>query len=133
MEQDKKTILVVEDENPLLDVVKKKLELCNFAVVTARSASQALNYLKDLEKIDLVWMDHYLLGKENGLDIVVAMKSEGSKWRNIPIFVVSNTASPDKIKSYLHLGVEKYFTKANFRLDDIIKEINRIFGRECGE
>lgn len=133
MEQDKKTILVVEDEKPLLDAIKKKLELCNFEVVTARSASQALDYLNDLEKVDLVWMDHYLLGKESGLDVVVAMKKEGSKWKNIPIFIVSNTASPEKVKSYLHLGVEKYFTKADFRLDDIINDINSIFNRECGE
>ena len=129
--EDKKTILVVEDEKPLMDAVKKKLELCGFYVVTARDVEQALGYLKDLEKVDLVWLDHYLLGKENGLDLVTKMKAEDSKWKKIPIFVVSNTATPDKVQSYLHLGVDKYFTKADYRLDDIIKDINVIFEREC--
>lgn len=131
MVEDKKTILVVEDEKPLMDAVKKKLELCGFYVVTARDVKQALSYLEDLERVDLVWLDHYLLGKENGLDLVTKMKNEGSKWKNIHIFVVSNTASPDKVDSYLHLGVDKYFTKADYRLDDIIKDINEIIGREC--
>jgi len=121
-----KTILVVEDEKPLMDAVKKKLELSGFYVVTARDVEQALGYLEDLEKVDLVWLDHYLLGKENGLDLVTKMKAENSKWRNIHIFVVSNTASPDKVNSYLHLGVDKYYTKADYRLDDIINDINSV-------
>jgi two-component system, OmpR family, phosphate regulon response regulator PhoB len=123
---EKKTILVVEDEKPLMDAVKKKLDLGGFDVVTARSVDQALSYLKDLEQVDLVWLDHYLIGKENGLDLVAKMKSDGSKWKKIPIFVVSNTATPDKVQSYLHLGIDKYFTKADYRLDDIIKDINII-------
>jgi hypothetical protein len=41
----------------------------------------------------------------------------------VPIFVVSNTASADKVQSYLQLGVNKYYTKADYRLDDIIKDI----------
>ncbi len=127
MTLDKKTILVVEDEKPLMDAVKRKLEISGFYVVTARDVEQALGYLEDLEKVDLVWLDHYLLGKENGLDLVTKMKTEGSKWKNIHIFVVSNTATPDKVDSYLHLGVDKYYTKADYRLDDIIKDINLVF------
>lgn len=126
--ENKKVILVVEDEKPLADVVKKKLEICGFAVVTARNVRQALGYLEDLEKIDLVWLDHYLLGDENGLDLVVKMKTDKSKWKNIHIFVVSNTATPDKVASYLDLGVDKYFTKADYRLDDIIKDIRSVLG-----
>jgi len=130
--EDKKTILVVEDEKPLMDAVKKKLEISGFYVVTARDVAQAIGYLEDLERIDLVWLDHYLLGKENGLDLVAKMKEEGSKWKNVHIFVVSNTATPDKVNTYLHLGVDKYYTKANYRLDDIIKDINVVFA-EAGK
>ena len=127
--EDKKTILVVEDEKPLMDAVKKKLELSGFYVVTARSVEQALSYLSDIERVDLVWLDHYLLGKENGLDLVTRMKEDGSKWINIHIFIVSNTASPDKVNSYLHLGVDKYFTKSDHRLDDIIKDIHNVLDK----
>lgn len=129
--QNKKTILVVEDEKPLMDAIKKKLEISGFYVVTARDVNQALSYLDDLEKVDLVWLDHYLLGKENGLDLVTKMKDEKSKWKDISIFVVSNTASPDKVDSYLHLGVDKYYTKSNYRLDDIIKDINCVLACKC--
>ena len=126
MPEDKKTILVVEDEQVLLDAIKNKLEIYGFNVVTAKSVEQAVDYLNNINKINLVWLDHYLLGTENGLDLVIKMKMDKSKWKKIPIFVVSNTATPEKITSYLGLGVDKYYTKADYKLEDIIKDINNV-------
>lgn len=78
----------------------------------------------DLGKVDVIWLDHYLLGKETGLDFVVWIKKQ-KKFNSILIFVVSNTASEDKVCAYLELGVEKYYTKSDLRLDGIIEEINK--------
>lgn len=120
-----KTVLVLEDEKPLLEAIKLKLEKNGFSVVTARSVDQAKQYTEDLEKIDVIWLDHYLMGKEDGLDFIAWCKKEDNvKCKFIPIFVVSNTASNDKVSAYLALGAEKYFVKANHKLDEIIKEIS---------
>lgn len=118
-----KTILVIEDERPLLEAVKAKLEKSGFGVTTARSVEQALNYLEDLERVDAIWLDHYLLGKEDGLDFVIKSKAKDGKWNKIPIFVVSNTASPAKVQSYIRLGINKYYVKAEHRLDEIINDV----------
>ena len=120
-----KIILVVEDEIPLQNAIKIKLEKGGFQVLTARSVEQAMNHIKDVEKIDIIWLDHYLLGAKTGLDFVIKLKSS-KKYNATPIFVVSNTASSGKIKSYLSLGATKYYTKANCRLDQIIKDMNKI-------
>lgn len=127
---DQKNILVVEDERPLSEAIKIKLEKSGFAVLTARSVAQALSYLEDKIHVDAIWLDHYLLGEGNGLDLVARMKAEGSHWRQIPIFVVSNTASPDKVNSYIRLGVNQYYTKADYRLDRIIGDISDFLGQE---
>lgn len=120
-----KVVLVLEDEVPLQNAIKLKLTKNGFDVVTARNVDQALNHLADIPKVDIIWVDHYLLGGETGLDFVIKVKND-KKWKNIPIFVVSNTASDDKVKSYLALGVHKYYAKSDFRLDTIITEINSI-------
>ena len=125
-----KTILVVEDEQSLIDVITAKIKTCGCDVLSARSVDQALGYMKDEAKVDVIWLDHYLLGKENGLDFVNTLKNNPD-WKKIPIFVVSNTATPEKVQAYLELGVERYYTKANFRLDDILKEIKEVI--EKGE
>jgi DNA-binding response OmpR family regulator len=120
--QDQKTILVVEDERPLLDAIRIKLEKSGFLVVTARTAEQVYGLLEDLKRVDIIWLDHYLIGKENGLDIVTKLKGH-EQYKNIPIFIVSNTASVDKVKSYINLGVNKFYVKSNYRLDQIINDI----------
>lgn len=119
-----KTILVLEDEKPLLDVIEKKIQLCGCEAVTARTVEQGINYLKELPKVDCIWLDHYLFGDKNGLDFVAEVKNN-LQWKNIPIFVVSNTASPDKVQTYLQLGVEKFFTKSDYKLEDILVEIKK--------
>ncbi len=122
--KEKKIILVIEDELPLLGAIRDKLAKSGFEVVTARSVEQAKNHTQDIEGIDVIWLDHYLLGKESGLDFITWCKADGAKVKSIPIFVVSNTASPDKVQSYLRLGVQKYYVKAEKRLDAIIEDIN---------
>lgn len=118
-------ILLVEDERPLINAIKAKLELSGFDSVSARTVNQAVDYLESLESVDLVWLDHYLLGKEDGLDFVTKMKNE-DKWKKIPIFVVSNTATAEKKYSYLSLGIDKYYVKSDHRLDEIINDIKEL-------
>ena len=117
-----KNVLIVEDEKPLLNAIRVKLENSGFDVITSRTVEQALRYMEDVPQIDVIWLDHYLLGKGTGLDFVVALKNN-DRWKKIPIFVVSNTASPDKVRSYIKFGVTKYYTKADFRLDQIIADM----------
>lgn len=125
MEKNKKySILVLEDELPLQRAVSAKLEKYGFNIVTARSVEKGINLLKE-SSIDFIWLDHYLLGKENGLDFVAKLK-KNKKWKNIPIFVVTNTANDLKISTYLSLGIEKFYIKANCRLDIIVSDIKKI-------
>ena len=145
----KKTILVIEDERALLDVVNTRLKKKGFGVITARSVDevfnatleknglgiiaatsikQAFDYLENLENIDAIWLDHNLLGKDNGLDFVKKFKANGGLWEKIPIFVVSNTEGSETIKSYVNLGISKYYVKSNHKLDEIISDINSSLG-----
>lgn len=118
------TVLVLEDEKPLLVVIKDKFETEGFSVVTARAADQALDYLKEGVKFDAVWLDHYLFGKKDGLDFVTELKHD-ALWKKVPVFVISNTVSPDKVSEYLKLGVQKCYTKVDYRLDQIIADIKK--------
>jgi len=123
-----KTILILEDEQPLLEVIKAKFETEGFFAVTARSVAQALDYLKNKVNIDAVWLDHYVFGKEDGLDFVRKMK-RNKKWKALPVFVVSNTVSPEKVQEYITLGVEKCYTKVDFRLDSIVTDIQQFLNK----
>ena len=120
-----KTILVVEDEKPLLEAVRAKLEDRGYKVLACLSVDEALDALKSGLQIDAVWLDHYLPDK-NGLNVVIFMKRFDSKYKDTPIFLVSNSASSEKIYQYLHLGVNGYFAKAESKLEDIIENIEKV-------
>ena len=117
------TILLIEDERPLVNVIEKKLLSAGFDVVTARTIDQGLSYMEEINTIDAVWLDHYLPGEKTGLDFITELKTPGNKWNKIPIFIVSNTASDSNLRSYLRLDVTKYFVKAEHRLDEITNDI----------
>jgi len=119
-----KTILVVEDELPLLDAIVEKLKQKGCAVVSARSAKEAFTLLEELPEISAMWLDHYILGGKNGLDIVARMK-ESDDWKSIPIFVVSNTATDEKVTSYIELGVDKFYVKSEVKIQDIVDQIEK--------
>jgi len=125
MDNKYKTVLVVEDEESLQLAIKLKLEKEGITVFASRKVVDAVKILNKVKVVDAIWLDHYLLGKENGLDFVIKLKKK-EEWKKIPIFVVSNTATSDKIESYLKLGVHRYYTKSNLKLDEIIKEIKKI-------
>lgn len=125
MTKQKPKILVIEDEEVLLSLIKKKLSREGFDVLGVQTALDGMELLKANPGIDVIWLDHYLLGHETGLDFVTKVKQD-KKWKKIPIFVVSNTAGPDKRQMYIHLGVTKYYVKADYELGQIITEIRKV-------
>lgn len=139
-----RTVLVIEDERPLLAIIQAKLEKKGIATITSRSVERAfsveieknagkhismssialaLAHLENLEKVDAVWLDHNLLGSDNGIDFVTKLKANGGHWKKIPIFVVSNTSDPELVKQYKKLKVHNYYVKAEHTLESIVSEI----------
>ena len=116
------TIMVVEDETLLLQAIVKKMQLNNIKTVSCTGGQQALDYLKDFTILpDAIWLDYHLNGMD-GLTLMNNLK-KNPKWTNIPVFVVSNSAGPEKVTSMLALGAKKYLLKAEHRLDEIISTI----------
>jgi CheY-like chemotaxis protein len=114
--------MVVEDETLLLQAITKKLKLSGMDVLSCASGQQGVDYLKNLDELpDAVWLDYYLKDM-NGLAFMQELK-QNPVWSHIPVIVVSNSASPDKVNNMLALGVKKYILKAEYRLDEIIAMI----------
>lgn len=115
--------LVVEDEESLLRAITIKMKDLGIEPYTARSFSEAKEIIGTVEP-DVIWLDHYLLGDEDGLDLLKEIKSI-EKLKNKPVFVVSNTCSNDKYQEYVSLGIEKFVLKSSARLEDIINDAKK--------
>jgi CheY-like chemotaxis protein len=116
------TVMVIEDETLLLQAISKKLKLSNLDVLSCASGQQALDYLANLDELpDAIWLDFYLKDM-NGLSFMQHLNTN-KLWKRIPVFVVSNSASIDKVHSMMGLGAKRYILKAEYRLDQIIEMI----------
>lgn len=118
----KHRILILEDERQLALAVHEAFDQEAFDPIVVATAEDGIKELEKNPDIDVIWLDHYLLGSGNGLDFVVQAKNH-PKWKNIPIFVVSNTASLSNIRSYIQLGVTQYYTKSDYDIKQIINDI----------
>ena len=97
-----KSILVVEDDMDIHNLIKEVLEQENYNVIDAYSGTEALILLKN-QRVDLILLDLMLPGL-NGEEIVKEVK-------NIPIIVISAKISQeDKINVLLN-GANDYIVK----------------------
>lgn len=121
--------MVVEDEDLLLQAISKKLALSGVGAISCSGGAQALDYLKNLPELpDAIWLDYHLKDMD-GLSFMKQLKSHPG-WSRIPVVVVSNSASPDKVDAMLALGANKYLLKADHFLDEIIQTIKEFIKTE---
>jgi two-component system chemotaxis response regulator CheY len=100
-------------------------------VLSCASGQQAVDYLTSMDVLpDAVWLDYYLKDM-NGLAFMQELKAK-PEWSTIPVIVVSNSASPDKVSNMLALGAKKYILKAEYRLDEIIGMIKEFISDNTG-
>jgi len=131
MEDPKILVMVVEDETMLLKAITAKLEKSGKEVIACESAEEALEKLQGLQKLpDIIWLDYYLKDM-NGLEFMTKLKSN-FQWTNIPVVVVSNSASTEKVTQMLALGVKKYLLKAESRLEDLVVMMEEVVKMKQG-
>lgn len=108
-----KTILIVEDDMNIHNLIKELLLKEQYKVVDAYSGTEAL-MLIEKEKINLILLDLMLPGI-NGEEII-------RKINNIPIIVISAKISvEDKVTNLLN-GADDYITKP-FNNDELLARI----------
>lgn len=125
VEKLKYRVLVLEDDQPLAKVVAEAFVDRGFDPFVVASVEDGIKELETHDRIDLIWLDHYLLGAKNGLDFVAHVKGH-EEWKNIPIFVVSNTASEKNLRSYLDFGVVNFYTKPDHNIMHIINDVENL-------
>ena len=102
------TILVVDDEIPIIELIKYNLQKEGFTVLTAENGTQALN-LARTEKPDLMLLD-LMLPDMGGFDICRILRND-TNTAHIPIIMATAKSADTDIVSGLELGADDYITK----------------------
>ncbi len=103
-----KTVLVVDDEESILELVELHLRKEGLSVLKAASGEEAMTVLRN-HAVDLVILDLMLPGI-NGLEVCRRMKAYEAT-ANIPILMLSARSEETDIVVGLELGADDYVTK----------------------
>ena len=104
----KEKILVVDDEEDILELVRFNLAKEGYAVTCAETGEKALAAAGEIRP-DLIVLDLMLPGMD-GLDVARHLKSEPAT-RSIPIIMLTAKGEEADIVTGLELGADDYITK----------------------
>jgi len=110
------TVLVAEDEAPMLGLLERVLRQQDFRVLLASDGEQAIDlYRSNTEEIDVVLLD-IGLPKISGLDVFLDMKAHNP---DVRVVVVSGYFEPT-MKSNLSAAGIKYFLAKPYSLNQVV-------------
>lgn len=120
-----KSILVVEDDQFLRDLIVKKLEEEGLNIIQAVDGEEGLQFIKE-NKPALVLLDLILPGID-GFEVLKQVKSD-PETKDIPIIILSNLGQKDDIERGLELGARDFMVKAHFTPEEIVKKAKEVLG-----
>ena len=115
-----KTILIVEDDKFLRELIVRKLHEEDFEVSEAVDGEEGIKKIIE-EKPDLILLDLILPGID-GFEVLARMKKE-SALSSIPVIILSNLGQKDDVEKGLKMGAIDYLIKAHFTPGEIIEKI----------
>ncbi len=104
----KEKILIVDDEEDVLELVRFNLEREGYKIETAVSGEEALTTAKS-RLPDLIILDLMLPGMD-GLEVCKKLKTD-AKTQSIPIIMLTAKSEDSDIITGLELGADDYITK----------------------
>lgn len=122
-----KTVLIVEDDKFLGDLLVKKLKKEKFNAILALNGIEAMEMLQK-NKVDIVLLDILMPGID-GFEVLTKMK-KNPQIRDIPVIILSNLGSKEDIEKSMRLGADDHLVKAIFTLDEIVEKIQLLLAKK---
>ena len=118
-------ILVIDDEEHILELLKFNLELSGFDVCVSTEANQTIELI-GREKPDLLLLD-WMLPKISGIDILKKIRQDEDIYDIPVIMLTAKNMEDDKIQG-LNVGADDYITKP-FSIKELMARINTVLRR----
>ncbi len=119
---DKKRILLVEDEEDMLEMVRMRLEASGYEVLTASDGQEALDKAHQ-ENPDLIVLD-IMLPKMDGYKVCGLLKAD-VRYNKIPVIMFSARAQDQDKVTAREVGADDYICKP-FNPQELLEKISNL-------
>jgi DNA-binding response OmpR family regulator len=118
MTEEKKTILIAEDEMPMLEALATKFKNEGFKVLEAKDGEEALK-LAENEHPHLILLD-ILMPKLDGLGALKKIRGQNKWGEQVPILMLTNLSDPESVSEAANYHVYDFLVKTDWKLDDVV-------------
>ncbi|HSX27249.1 MAG TPA: response regulator [Patescibacteria group bacterium] len=115
-------ILIVEDDEALLDVLKDRFENENFDVFTAKDGAKGLELA--LDKIPDVILLDIIMPKVDGLTMLKNLRAD-ERGKKIRVIVTTNVNDTKEVHEALSYGAHDYLVKSDWVLSDLVASVRK--------
>lgn len=122
MAEEKKKILIVEDEAALALALGNTLQEEGFEVLIAKDGDDGLRQALQLHP-DVILAD-LNLPKITGIDMIKQIR-EDSWGKNANVIILTNVSNPGTLEGAMAVGAFYYFVKSDSSMTDIVQAIKR--------
>jgi two-component system phosphate regulon response regulator PhoB len=103
------TILIVEDEKDIAEMIKVQLELAGFPTQVVSDGKSAKEVIESDNKYSLYLID-WMLPHFSGVELCRIIRNQ-PKTKNLPIMMITALTQPENIVAGLDAGADDYITK----------------------
>jgi CheY-like chemotaxis protein len=122
-------ILLVDDDEILMEVIREILETAGYQVLTDFNGREALEIYEAWKgDIDLVMLDMIMPGM-GGADTFGALKEIDA---DVAVIIVSGYSLPDEVRELLAQGCKGFLQKP-FLISELFQKIRQVIRRDEGE
>lgn len=126
MEEQKKTILLVDDDPLIIRMYQVKLSNDGYDIEIATNGEEALIAVRK-HKPDLILLD-LMMPRMNGIETLKSLKGD-AKTKNIPVVVLTNLEGREEdISKAKELGALEYIIKSTIDLKELSQQVASILG-----
>lgn len=122
-DKNEKSVLLVEDDNFLIDILSHKFKSSGYRLGHAGDGETALKKARE-EQPDIILLDIILPGI-NGYEILEQLKVDGNT-QNIPVVFLTNLGHKKDKEKAQQLGAIDFIVKANHSLDEIVRRVDEL-------
>ncbi len=125
MANDKKKILLVEDDKFLSEMYATKLTESGFEMEAAFDGDEGLAKV-DSFKPNLILLD-IVLPKKDGFEILKTIRSNEAL-KGIFVIALTNLGQKEEVEKGLSLGANDYVIKAHFTPTEVVAKVKKMLG-----
>ncbi len=123
MSEDKKKLLMIEDDSFLRKLYRDRFKKEGFLFTEAISGEEGVN--KIYQELPDVVLLNVLLPVKGGFELLREIKDD-SKVKDIPVIILTNLGQEEDIEEGKECGATSYLVKANVKFSDVVEKVKEV-------